>query len=393
MNNILKNTKTHRVEVIVTGPFINLFLKKIYRLNIDISNIKYLDDDKISFVTSKENFETIKNKVKDYQVSIKKDIGIYTIIPLIKKSRVFLIALSLGIVIFIILQNIIVKVDVIHSDKNLRESVKEQLEEYGIKRLSFKKSYKEIQIIKKKVLDKYPDTLEWIEIENVGMTYKVRMEQRIITKIKNSDGYCHIVAKKNGIITKVENDKGETIKQPNDYVSKGDIVISGIIKANEETKNNLCAEGKVFAEVWYNVYVSIPFNYQKKEKTGHKRINFMYDNQKEKKVILKSRFKNKIIKNKKIFSLFGVDFYIQTEYEVNTKNKKYNDREIIKRALDQTREKINIRLSDKERIIMQKVLKSNKKNSKIELEIFVSVEEEIGKLEHYEITENTETLE
>ena len=52
-----------------------------------------------------------------------------------------IISLIFGLAIFICLKNIIVKVDVIHSDKEIRELVTNELEERGVKRLTFKKSF------------------------------------------------------------------------------------------------------------------------------------------------------------------------------------------------------------------------------------------------------------
>ena len=59
----------------------------------------------------------------------------------------------------------------------------------------------------------------------------------------------------------------------NDYVHKGDIIISGDIKKDEELLKKVCARGKVYAEVWYMVNVSIPITKEERIKTGKKRYN------------------------------------------------------------------------------------------------------------------------
>ncbi len=391
MINIIDHVKTHRVEVEVTGPFLNHFLIHLYRLHINVSNIKYINEEKISFTTNIDNVEKIESNFKDYQIKIINQKGIYKIIPAILKNKIFLTCLILGLFIFGICQNIIVKVEVIHSDKMIRQLVEEELDYYNIKRLTFKKSYNKLQEIKQKILDKYPDKLEWIEIENVGMTYKVRVEERIITKIKDNNNLCNIIAKKSGIITKVISKNGMNLKEPGDYVSKGDIIIAGDISANEEVKNRVCAQGEAYGEVWYTANISIPLNYEVKEKTGKKRINFMFDNGKEKKQIFKSRFKNAITKNKKLFSFWGITFYKQTEYEVQVTKKKYTASQAEAEALKQAQSKIKLKLNDKERIIKQKVLNKTMKNSKMEIEIFVSVEEQIGESVNYEVPNEQES--
>lgn len=245
-----------------------------------------------------------------------------------------------------------------------------------------------MQEIKNKILEKYPDKLEWLEIKNIGMTYEVRVEERIITKIKEENSFCNIVATKSGILTKVISKKGLNYKIVGDYVEKGDVIIGGDIKVEEEIKKSVCAEGQAYGEVWYTVNVNVPLNYNEKIKTGKKRNNFMIDNSKEKKVLLKSRFKNKIVKNKKMFSLFGWTFYFQKEHEVILKKQTYNKENALNQAVSLAKDKIKLKLDDKERIITQKVLNNEIKDSKMRVEIFVVVEEQIGKVEHYTKIEN-----
>ena len=302
MNEYLKKLKEHKVQIIVKGPFLNLFITNVYRFHINISHIEYIDKETLSCIISKNNLKVLKREFKDYKIIIKKEEGIYRLKPFLIKNKIFFTTILFGLVIFVFLKNVIIKVEVIHSDKQIREFVTDELEQRGIKRLTLKKSYKELQKIKQEILEKYPNKLEWIEIENIGMTYKIRIEQRIITDIPKSDDYCHIIASKSTILTKVNSTAGMNLKMPGDYVEKGDIIISGDITYNEELKNSLCAQGEAYGEVWYKASVKVPLNYQEKIKTGKSRINFMYETEKDKHTILKSRFDNKVVENKKLFS-------------------------------------------------------------------------------------------
>ena len=113
----------------------------------------------------------------------------------------------------------------------------------------------------------------------------------------------------------------------------------------------------------------------------------------KRKNLFKSRFKNSESNLKKIFSLFGTTFYLQTEYEVQVKNLTRTKNEAIKVALAKAQEKIKLKLNDKERLITQKVLNNSLKNSKMEVEIFVSVEEQIGEVAKYVAPPKEESLE
>lgn len=74
------------------------------------------------------------------------------------------------------------KINVIHEDASLRELIMDSLKEAGVTTLSFKKSYEEYEEIIESIKDKYPDKIEWLEIDVEGMVLNVRVEERIINE-------------------------------------------------------------------------------------------------------------------------------------------------------------------------------------------------------------------
>jgi len=71
------------------------------------------------------------------------------------------------------------------------------------------------------------------------MIVNVRVEERIINNYEEESGFCHIVASKSGIVKSISTKKGVSLVNINDYVSSGEILISGEIKLNEEVKKAL----------------------------------------------------------------------------------------------------------------------------------------------------------
>lgn len=351
----------------------NKLLIKIYELGISIKNIKY-SNNIIEFEVNYDDYNRINKYIKSYKFNIKDNLGIYKIIDILKIKKVFILNILLFFIILYILSHTIISVNVIHSKKYIRDLVSNSLDDYGIKKFSWKKDYNEIQKIKKKILDKYPKNIEWLEIEQIGMIYKVRVEEKIVTDIKDNNTNCHIIAKNDATITKIISDRGQAVVNTNDYVKKGDILISGEIKFNDEVKNNTCAFGKIYGEVWYTVDVNLPRDYEEYKYTGKKRYNFMIDKTK----IFKSRLSNYKTKKKKILSIFGYDFYLLIEKEIKIDNKKYNEKDGVNKALELAINKMKMNLVDNERIINQKVLKKSINNSTIYVEVFVSVEQLIS---------------
>ena len=365
----------HNVILTVKTNNKNKLILKIYEVGINIKNIKFFDC-YIEFETSINNYFKLKKYLKTYKFRIKNDSGIYYLFSKIKSNKIIMLNIILFLILIFIMSNTIISVKVIHSKKYIRDIISKSLEENGIKRLSWKKDYKELSEIKEKILKEYPKNIEWLEIEKIGMTYVIKVEEKIITDTKKEDRKCNVVATKDGIITNIKSTNGVELVTVGDYVKKGDVLISGEIIFNEEIKNMVCASGIVMAEVWYESNVKIPLNYQTEVKTNKKRYNISYGDTK----IFKSRLKKYRTKKKKLFRLFGNDINLLKEEEIRIKNKKYSEKEAINRALDLTKEKINLKLDEKEEIITQKVLKKDVKNSTMYVEIFSSVKENISEI-------------
>lgn len=294
----------------------------------------------------------------------------------------------LGLVVFLIFlfffSNIMVDVQVIHSNKEIRELVSKALSNYGIERLTFKKSFAEIEQIKQEILNLYPDQLEWLEIEVDGMRYVVRIEERIITVPEEKKSQCHLIATKSAIVRRMAYSAGEAKVSVNDFVKEGDILISGELVANEVVESRVCATGKVYGEVWYTTHVSLPLNYETQKETGKKRWNFMFSKGSKDTYIFRPRMSNYVNEKKHLFTIFGFEFYFVIQKEVSIQEETYSENEAITEALRLVDEKMQQKIYSDEEIIDKKVLKKSMNNSTMNIEVFVSVLENISKQEEFQ---------
>ena len=359
-------------------------LLKLNRLNVDIKNITY-ERDYLKFLILDKDLKRVKKYLVSYEVEILDETGIYKLKKELKRNNLIITGIIFAVVIFLILSNIIVKINIIHEDSALRELIRESLEEEGVTPLSFKKSYDEYERIIERIKEEYQDKIEWLEIDVEGMVINVRVEERIINNYEKDYSKCHIVASKSGIIKSIRTEKGVTEVSMNDYVSKGDILINGSIKLNEEIKENVCASGSVYAEVWYNVSASIPITEEIKKDTGKMRYNIMIKKGTNESVILKSRVgSEKRVENILLFRIFGFEVYLQKEYEIEIEKINYTEEEALKKGILLIHEKLELKLDNFEGIIKEKVLQKNIKNNNIYIDMFVAVKEQIGIKEYFD---------
>ena len=373
------NKLTSKISLNICGRNINRFIKKLKNNKIDILKIKYKNKNEANIIIYKKDYEKLKKIKTIYDITEVEVYGLFKIKRNIKKSKHVVIMTTICFIMFLILTNTIFKIEVVHSSKEIRNILKQELKNNGIKKYSFKKNYNEIKNIKEKILNKYKDKIEWLEIESQGTKYIVRAEERKIPKLGKENAVGNIVAKKSGVLKKVIAEKGDIVKDMDDYVEKGELIISGDLVFNNEIKGKVRAKGKVYAEIWYVTKVEYPFALKKEIKTGKKHtiytIKFLNN-------ILEftfNKYKTKKIKRWTILKHKFLPLSINKEYQEETKiiEEVLTHEEALTKAKIEAVKEIKRKLNKDEYIIRSNYLKSTVNNSTIIVEMFFAVYEDI----------------
>lgn len=380
---IVKNEFFYRfkssVKIKVEGKNIERFLKKIIHLNIEILDLKIVRYNQAIIKIYQRDLEKIEHIKTIYEIEVIESFGLIKFKQVLKKNKYLIISLLIGCGILLVLTHMIFKVEIIHNDKKIRNLLREELKEYGIEEKHFKKNYHQLQRIKKRILNKYKDTIEWIEIEEEGTKYVVRVEERIIMKSKKTIPLQNIVAKKSAILRKIDASSGEIIRNINDYVKEGDIVITGNIKLNDTTKDVVGADGKIYGEVWYKITVEYPLHYQEEIVLNSQKTVYAFRFLNRDFSIEWNRYPTKKVREKVILKhpLLPIEFVKQYQTKTKVINEKYSKKQAIKKAIEKAKMQMSRKLKDNEYIIDYKQLNVEENDSKIVVEIFFSVCEDI----------------
>ena len=334
-----------------------------------------------------EYFQKIKKLAPTYEITILKRTGKAYLIHLYRTKKIFLYSTIFAFLVIILLTNIIFSVRVVETDKEIKDMILTDLRENGITRFRFKVSYKRKEAIREKILEKEKDYLEWLEIEEIGTMYQVKVIRRINNPKEEELKPRSIVAKKKGRITRIEADYGEVTTKKNDVVDKGDTLISGLIKNKEEIKTKVAARGKVYAEVWYQVNLNLPTLYQEEIKTGNKKntleIIFL-----DKNIFISELFKynNSISKEIVLYNNPLIPFRISftKKEEIKLKQVAYQEDKTLKKIKKLAVDKLKQRIGNDIKILAINVLKKKTSADKIEVELFFKVEEDITSYESLE---------
>ncbi len=361
----------------ITGKNTTYFLKELIKRHINIYDLKQSFKEMYLIIDTKD-YDKITSIKTSYKIEIVNRIGINKYLYLFKKNIIFILSFLLSLLFIIFLSTLIFEVDILHSNKDLVQIISNDLKYYGIKKYHFKTSYNNKEKIIKAILQKEKDDLEWLEIEEVGTKYIVQVEQRKKNAPTTKCVAQNIIAKKDARILEIQATSGEVVVKKNDYVKKGTVLISGLIYNKENIVSKRCATGHVYGEVWYKVIVSLPKYYQEETLTGKSNyglefniLGYNYNLFSNYKTAKKKRF-NLIIDN-----LLPITISFTHFYETKVLKKNYTLTNVNQDATSLAEKRLLNQLKKEDTILTKKVLKKDQNNSKINVEVFFKVKEDI----------------
>ena len=334
-------------------------------------------DDTLYFKTDYNSYLILKEQKGIYKVSINKRFNILNLVYEIKNNKILYIIVSICILYFLFLNSLIFKIEFDTDDTTIKKEIIKELKNNNIKLLKIKPSFEEIKDIKNKISNKFYTKIEWLEINEKGnkliISYVIKKDKNTLEKIANRS----VVAKKNGIIRKILSSSGVIVKNKNEYVSKGEEVISGNIIKDDIVISQIPANGYIFAEVWYKNTIMYPL-YQKEkiyiDKTKYNiYFNFFNMNKKMYNNYESNNKKINILKN----NIIPINLYIKKENKFYYKIKKNTKQKAKELALKYLENDFNKKLGKKDYIIDKKVLNLSYKKSKIKIDVLYKVYEDI----------------
>ena len=355
------------------------YLPRLLNYNVKFLKIKYQNDICFLYVNYKD-YKTLMKYKDIYEISLYKVMGIDNYKIIIKRNMIFIISNILGIILLNILSNIIFDVKMMSNNKELVKIIKRELDEGDFKKYRFIKSFEEKEMVKNKILNNYKDKIEWLEIDRIGTKYYVNVLERILHKEDDNTGYQSVVARKNAIIKEIKASSGEIVKKVNDYVNKGDEIISSKIKKKDEVKALVEAKGSVYGETWYNVKVILPRTYKVIKYTGNS-YNTISIKILGKRFMLFNKNKYSLVdyQDKPIINDRLLPFSINKTSIIEKKEETYfyTYQDAWEKGISLAREKLLNDLKGDSKILLQKKLKLYEENSTIVVEVFFKVYEDI----------------
>lgn len=185
----------------------------------------------------------------------------------------------LGIILLIVLSQFIWTVDIVGADNVSDYRIMQALRENGVYAGGFKWNI-DVRSAQRDVQFKV-DELSWVSINNLGCKSTVDVRE----KAQKSDPPpeqtpCNIKSTADGVITKINARQGIGAVTIGSGVSKGDLLVSGVLPTQKNTIRFVRAEAEVYADVNSDFELKIPksyiYNSITENKTDRNQLDFLW---------------------------------------------------------------------------------------------------------------------
>ncbi|MBA4535872.1 sporulation protein YqfD [Bacillus aquiflavi] len=374
------------VTVKVKGKGIERLINKLSRNDLFIWSVRRHGPETIIFkmrLNDVKKLRVLSRKSGCKIAFIKRD-GLPFLLNKFKKNSGIVagIVVFLGVIMF--LSNMVWGIQIDGANPATEYKIRKQLDEIGVKVGTLQFFVDDVDTIQKKLSD-HIEEITWIGVELQGTNYHFQVVEKEEPEEQKYISPRNLVAKKKAVIVDLFVEEGKPQVGVNDFVEKGQLLVSGMIGKEGEEKA-VPAKGKIFGETWYKSHVTLPlkanfqvFNGNEKQKHmikigkitipfwgfgKHKFAQFEVEEKEHKVNFLKWKLPISYIK--------------KTYREKEKVTRIYSNEEAIKMAKEMARKDLKNQLDEDAEIKGEKVLHQAIENGKVNLSIHFQIIENIA---------------
>ncbi|GIO23098.1 sporulation protein YqfD [Oceanobacillus sp. J11TS1] len=387
------------VTIRIQGVRPELFLQKCANQDILIWDVKKINDECCQATIMLKDIAALRKLRRSslYKVSFVDQKGFPFFLSKLRRKRFLLVGILIGFLFFFVLSNLLWSVKITGVPKEIEAKIETELESFGVHPGVWLFSLASPTDIQRQLLNEVPELL-WTGVNLQGTTLHLEAVEKTIVEELPPGEPRNLVATKTGVITNMYVSKGRAMVSVNDYVVPGKILVSGNLNSTEGDNNTdneekpqqpIAAEAEVIANTWYEIHVSVPLQYQAEEITGEQKKrhylrfgdvqlpfwgfrnpDFVHSQEERKEQPIH------FLKWELPFS------YVSNEISETEKiEEERSKEEAIEVGIQQAKIQLQNELGPEAVILSEKILHEHIEHGKVELILYLSVEENIVKEE------------
>lgn len=377
------------VRIEVKGKYGERFLNRCIEEKLTIWDISRVNEEKIVANLLLTDVKRLKPllKMTSCKVTFLERYGW----PFFYRRLLIRSGLAIGFVaafmIILLLSNMVWSVTIKGASPKAEHELRQIIESMGIERGKFVFLLPSVEDIQKEVTERL-DGATWIGVRLNGTNYEFEVVEQTLPEQAEAISPRHLVATKKAIIHDLFVEKGTAKVKPNQFVQKGDVLVSGYI-GKEGSQVAVGAKGIIFGEIWYKSTVTVPLKQSIDTLTGehlsrHFVSIFGFD-------IPVWGFKNEPFSkeelNERVVPLAFLQMTLPIQYkqkqwlERDHYMREYTKEEAIQAGIEAAKYELKQILPKDAKIKSEKVLHETVENGKVKLLIHYQVIEDITGIE------------
>jgi similar to stage IV sporulation protein len=375
------------VKVSISGRGTERFLNDCIRNNIMVWNVKRYESDSLSFFIRLQDVHALRAVVKknECKCRFEKRLGFPFFVKKSWRNNGFVLGVLAFLMVIFLLSNMIWGIKVEGASPETEHLIKKELSSIGVKTGKFQFLVENPDDIQKTLTDNIQQ-ITWVGVELTGTTYHLKVVEKNQPEEEELVSPRHIVAQKEAVIKKMFVEQGQPLTTLNEHVSKGQVLVSGLIGKEDEQKK-VAAKAEIFGETWYKSSITIPLKTTFDVLTGEAKVKHYLQLGSFRIPIWgfgASKFNSFEVEDD-VYHVKFLKFTLPIAYV----NETYREKEQIKReysveqakeaALDRGRKDIEDKLDEEEKVIGEKVLHQSNENGKVKLTVLYQAIENIVK--------------
>jgi len=235
---------------------------------LSVWDIQPMQDERLRLCVPVGQFFKLKPLLKrtGCRVHVLERRGLPFFLDKLGKRKLFLAGGAGFLIGMYVLSSLVWQVSVEGNERIAQADVMRAAEQLGIHRFQWKFKLPETEELARGIQSALPQAA-WVGVEVRGTHVHIKVVEATIPQKPELMNPRNLVASKNALVTEIMAEKGRPLVQPNAYVRKGDVLISGKI-GDEENYQVVVAAGKVKGIVWYTSDIEVPLTQTFKTYTG-----------------------------------------------------------------------------------------------------------------------------
>lgn len=226
---------------VVSDDVINL-LKELKASHVTVFQLRKVDDCTYRFYLP--IYQRIL--VRKYHFKIIKSIGILAYLLLLFFNKLNLVGIISFIVTVMLCNQFIFRVEIIGNNPSTTRLVNQVLKENNLGVGNKKKTYQQLNNIYDDLKASFKGKIDYLNLYQEGSVLFIKYTNSVGAK-KVEKNFQNIYAKKDGVIKEIDVSSGNIVVKVNQYVKKGDLLVSNTITSTSKKDKIIATEGVIKA--------------------------------------------------------------------------------------------------------------------------------------------------